>query len=65
MLSYWPQLVVFTAAILCVVLYGLTATSVANIAIATAVMITVAVAACVLPAHRATRIDPLVGIRES
>lgn len=25
MLTYWPQLVVFTAAVLCVVLYGLTA----------------------------------------
>jgi predicted permease len=45
-------------------LFGLTATSAANIAAAVTLMIAVALTACVLPAHRATRIDPLAGIRE-
>ena len=45
-------------------LYGLTATDSANITAAVSVMVAVAMAACLLPAYRATRIDPLVGIRE-
>jgi predicted permease len=45
-------------------LFGLTATDAANITGAAAVMVAVAAAACVLPAHRVTTVDPLVGIRE-
>jgi macrolide transport system ATP-binding/permease protein len=44
-------------------LFGLTATDVANIAAAVLVMVAVAVAACILPARHATRIDPLAAIR--
>ena len=54
----------FTASVIADLLFGLTATDVANIALAVAVMVTVALAACVLPAHRATTIDPLAGLRE-
>jgi ABC-type antimicrobial peptide transport system permease subunit len=45
-------------------LFGLTATDAANIAGAAAVMVAVAAAACLLPAHRVTTVDPLMGIRE-
>jgi ABC-type antimicrobial peptide transport system permease subunit len=44
-------------------LFGLTATDMANIAGAVLLMLAVALAACILPAHRATRIDPLSAIR--
>jgi putative ABC transport system permease protein len=57
-------LVRLTASAIADLLYGLTATDTANVAVAVAVMITVALAACVLPAHRATTIDPLSGLRE-
>ena len=45
-------------------LFGLTATDAGNIAAAVTVMVTLALAACVLPAHRATTIDPLAGLRD-
>ena len=54
----------FTASVIADLLFGLTATDAANIALAVAVMVTVALAACVLPAHRATKIDPLAGLRQ-
>lgn len=54
----------FTASVIADLLFGLTAMDAANIALAVAVMVTVALAACVLPAHRATTIDPLAGLRE-
>ena len=57
-------LVRLTASVIADLLFGLTATNAANIALAVSVMIAVALMACVLPAHRATKIDPLVGIRE-
>jgi ABC-type antimicrobial peptide transport system permease subunit len=44
-------------------LFGLTATDSANLAAAVAVMVVVALAACALPARRATRVDPLTAIR--
>jgi ABC-type antimicrobial peptide transport system permease subunit len=44
-------------------LFGLTATDAENIVIAVLMMVVVAVAACILPARRATRIDPLNAIR--
>ena len=45
-------------------LFGLTATNVANLVGAIAVMLVVALAACAVPALRAARIDPLAGIRD-
>ena len=57
-------LVRLTRSVIADLLFGLTATDAANIALAVAVMVTVALAACVLPAHRATSIEPLAGIRE-
>ncbi len=57
-------LVRLTKSVIADLLFGLTATDAANIALAVAVMVTVALAACILPAHRATSIDPLAGIRE-
>jgi putative ABC transport system permease protein len=52
-----------TASVIADLLFGLTATDAANIVIAVLVMIGVALAACILPARRATRIDPLAAIR--
>ncbi len=57
-------LVRMTASVIADLLFGLTATDAANIAGAVGVMVAVALAACLLPAHRATRIDPLAGMRE-
>jgi predicted permease len=54
----------FSASVVADLLFGLTATDAANIALAVAVMVTAALAACVLPAHRATTIDPLAGLRQ-
>jgi predicted permease len=56
-------LVRLAASVVSNLLFGLTATDAVNIVIAVAVMVTVALAACVLPAYRATTIDPLMGIR--
>jgi predicted permease len=44
-------------------LFGLQPTDAVNIAAAVGIMIVVALAACVLPARHATRIDPLIAIR--
>ena len=52
-----------TASVIADLLFGLTATDAANIVIAVLVMIGVALAACILPARRATQIDPLTAIR--
>ena len=51
------------ASFLAGMLFGLTATDAENIVIAVLMMVVVAVAACILPARRATRIDPLNAIR--
>jgi len=45
-------------------LYGLTATDKANLVASIGVMVVVALSACILPAVRAARIDPLICIRE-
>jgi ABC-type antimicrobial peptide transport system permease subunit len=52
-----------TASFISDLLFGLTAADVANIVAAVLVMVTVALAACILPARRATRIDVLTAIR--
>jgi predicted permease len=52
-----------TGSIIADLLFGLTATDVLNIAAAVILMTIVALAACILPARRATRIDPLTAIR--
>jgi putative ABC transport system permease protein len=44
-------------------LFGLTPTDAMNIAASVLVIVVVALAACILPARRATRIDPLIAIR--
>ena len=54
----------YTASLISDLLFGLTATDAGNIALAVLVMLVVALAACTLPASRATRIDPLRTIRE-
>ncbi|HKS05942.1 MAG TPA: ADOP family duplicated permease [Gemmatimonadaceae bacterium] len=45
-------------------LYGLTATDAINFLTAIGAMVVVAVAACTIPAVRATRVDPLLSIRQ-
>jgi ABC-type antimicrobial peptide transport system permease subunit len=52
-----------TASFIADLLFGLTPTDATNMAGAVLVMIGVAWAACILPARRATRIDPLAAIR--
>lgn len=52
-----------TTAFLSELLFGITATDMTNIAGAVLVMAGVALAACILPARRATRIDPIKAIR--
>jgi predicted permease len=52
-----------TASFISDLLFGLTATDAANIVGAVLMMAAVTLAACVLPARRATRIDPLAAIR--
>jgi ABC-type antimicrobial peptide transport system permease subunit len=53
-----------TASVIADLLFGLTATDVTNLVAAIGVMVVVALAACTLPALRATRIDPLACIRD-
>ena len=53
-----------TASVIADLLFGLTATDTANLVAAVGVMAAVAIVACVWPAHRATRIDPLAIIRD-
>lgn len=45
-------------------LFGITATDITNLIAAIALMVVVALAACTLPALRATRIDPLAVLKE-
>lgn len=52
-----------TASVISDLLFGLTATDAANIVGAVLVIVAVMLAACVLPARRATRIDLLAAIR--
>ena len=53
-----------TASVIADLLFGLTATDTANLVAAIALMVVVALAACAMPARRATRIDPLAVIRD-
>jgi putative ABC transport system permease protein len=53
----------FAASAISDLLFGLKPTDSANIAIAAALMVAVTIAACILPAYRATKVDPLMAIR--
>jgi predicted permease len=53
----------FAGSLIAELLFGLTASDAATVAAAVLVMIGVAVAACIVPARHATRIDPLRAIR--
>jgi ABC-type antimicrobial peptide transport system permease subunit len=44
-------------------LYGITATDPASFAVAAATIVLAALAACIIPAFRATRIDPAIALR--
>jgi predicted permease len=52
-----------TATFIADLLYGISATDMANLAVAVGMMLAVGLAACALPALRATRVDPLLSIR--
>jgi ABC-type antimicrobial peptide transport system permease subunit len=53
-----------TSSLVAGLLFGLTPTDTANLVLSVLVMVVIAAAACGLPALRATRIDPLICIRE-
>jgi hypothetical protein len=53
----------FAASVISDLLFGLKPTDSVNIAIAAALMVAVIIAACILPAYRATKVDPLIAIR--
>lgn len=53
----------FVASVISDLLFGLRPTDPANIVIAAALMVAVIIAACILPAYRATTVDPLMAIR--
>ena len=45
-------------------LFGTTATDAAHVGLAIGVMGATAFAACLMPAYRATRVDPLLALKE-
>jgi putative ABC transport system permease protein len=53
-----------TAHLTAELLFGLSATDAVNLGVSFAVIMLVGIAACAVPAVRATRIDPLICIRE-
>ena len=52
------------ASVIADLLFGLTATDAGNLVAAIGVLVVVALAACTLPAVRATQIDPLAVLRD-
>ena len=53
----------FLASLLESLLYGVTARDAATLSIAAVVLLAVTVVACLVPAHRATRVDPVTALR--
>jgi putative ABC transport system permease protein len=53
----------FVASVISDLLFGLKPTDSVNIVIAAVLMVAVTIAACILPAYRAAKTDPLIAIR--
>ena len=53
----------FLASLLESLLFGVTARDAVTVSVAATVLLTVTMIACLIPAHRATRVDPVTALR--